>query len=77
MPRRVRVSRVRQMFYGKDRAMTLRSPFLRAGCWACCILMMGALRASKQCLQCHDVQRGELLGTFSYEMLRDPPLEAK
>jgi hypothetical protein len=37
------------------------------------ILMMGSLRAQKQCLDCHTAQRGELLGTFSYELLRDPP----
>jgi hypothetical protein len=41
------------------------------------IHMLGALRASKQCLQCHDVQRGALLGSFSYELLRDPPLNLR
>jgi hypothetical protein len=41
------------------------------------IQMMGSLRASKQCLECHQVQRGELLGSFSYEMLRDPPLRVR
>ncbi len=34
------------------------------------IRMLGALRASKQCLQCHQVNRGELLGAFSYELVR-------
>ena len=36
------------------------------------IRMMGALRAGKKCLECHRGERGALLGTFSYEMLRDP-----
>jgi hypothetical protein len=39
------------------------------------IEMVGSLRAAKQCLQCHDVQRGELLGAFSYELIRDPAIE--
>jgi hypothetical protein len=30
------------------------------------IRMLGSLRASKQCLECHSIQRGELLGAFSY-----------
>lgn len=38
------------------------------------IEMLGAIRASKQCLQCHDVPRGTLLGAFSYELRRDPPV---
>lgn len=33
-----------------------------------------SLRASKQCLQCHKVQRGELLGAFTYELQRDPAI---
>jgi hypothetical protein len=37
------------------------------------IRMLGALRASKQCLECHQVRRGDLLGAFSYDMQRDPP----
>lgn len=36
------------------------------------IEMFGALRAAKQCQQCHQVQRGELLGAFSYELHRNP-----
>ncbi len=31
--------------------------------------MLGSLRAAQQCLRCHQVQRGELLGAFSYQML--------
>lgn len=34
------------------------------------IRMLGAIRASKQCLQCHQVERGTLLGAFSYELTR-------
>lgn len=30
--------------------------------------MLGSLRAAKQCLQCHNVERGVLLGAFSYLM---------
>lgn len=29
--------------------------------------MLGALRAARQCLDCHSVERGDLLGAFSYE----------
>lgn len=36
------------------------------------IIMVGALRASSDCRQCHDVKANELLGAFSYEFLRDP-----
>jgi hypothetical protein len=34
---------------------------------------VGSLRATRRCLDCHDVERGTLLGAFSYEFLRDPP----
>ena len=36
------------------------------------IRMLGSLRASKQCLECHRGHYGALLGAFSYELLRDP-----
>jgi len=39
------------------------------------IEMLGALRATKQCTQCHQVPSGTLLGAFSYELRRDPPLK--
>ena len=29
--------------------------------------VLGSLRAVKQCLECHNVERGQLLGAFSYE----------
>jgi len=32
------------------------------------IRMLGAIRAGTSCLECHHVQRGELLGAFSYEL---------
>lgn len=35
------------------------------------IRMLGAIRAAKQCLKCHDVERGELLGAFSYGLRRE------
>jgi hypothetical protein len=31
--------------------------------------MFGSIRAGQTCLRCHSVQRGELLGAFSYRML--------
>ncbi len=38
------------------------------------IRMMGSLRAGKTCLECHSVQRGELLGAFTYELRRTEPV---
>lgn len=32
------------------------------------VQMLGSLRAAKQCIECHNVQRGELLGAFSYQL---------
>lgn len=37
------------------------------------VRMLGSLRAMKQCLDCHLVERGELLGAFSYEFARLTP----
>ena len=40
------------------------------------VRMLGSLRAMKQCLDCHFVERGQLLGAFSYKFARltpDPP----
>jgi len=36
------------------------------------ILMVGAIRAQKSCLQCHASKVDDLLGAFSYEILRKP-----
>jgi hypothetical protein len=36
--------------------------------------MLGSLRATKHCLQCHSGSRGSLLGAFSYRLRRDPSL---
>ena len=38
------------------------------------IRMVGAVRAAKQCLDCHSVRRGELLGAFSYLLDRKLPI---
>src|SRR5262245_49652008 len=38
------------------------------------IFMVGAVRAFKQCTECHSALRGELLGAFSYRLKRSPPL---
>jgi hypothetical protein len=32
--------------------------------------MFGSLRAAQQCVRCHDVERGDLLGAFSYQLIR-------
>ena len=32
--------------------------------------MLGSLRAANQCLDCHSVDRGTLLGAFSYQLRR-------
>ncbi|VAX39424.1 hypothetical protein MNBD_PLANCTO02-635 [hydrothermal vent metagenome] len=37
------------------------------------IQMMGSLRASKDCLTCHSVKRGALLGAFSYRLFHLKP----
>ena len=37
------------------------------------VRMLGAIRAAKQCLVCHDVPHGTLLGAFSYELLYEAP----
>ena len=39
------------------------------------IQMLGAVRATRQCLDCHQVQPGEMLGAFSYELWRSPVIE--
>jgi hypothetical protein len=33
--------------------------------------MLGSIRAVEQCLQCHQVKRGDLLGAFSYQFRND------
>jgi hypothetical protein len=35
--------------------------------------MLGAIRAVKQCQECHGCERGDLLGAFSYALDRDHP----
>jgi hypothetical protein len=39
--------------------------------------MLGALRATKTCLQCHDAQIGDLLGAFSYTLRLAPAKQEK
>jgi hypothetical protein len=41
------------------------------------IRMLGSLRARNECLACHSVEYGTLLGAFSYVFERDPPISAK
>ncbi|MEX0716485.1 MAG: hypothetical protein WD066_07860 [Planctomycetaceae bacterium] len=38
------------------------------------IRMLGSVRAGNDCLQCHSVRRGELLGAFSYDLHRMRPI---
>jgi hypothetical protein len=37
--------------------------------------MLGAVRAARQCVTCHAVEHGALLGAFSYEFGFRPPVE--
>ncbi len=41
------------------------------------IEMVGAIRASNDCMKCHEVPRGTLLGAFSYQLQRDPPIRVQ
>jgi hypothetical protein len=34
--------------------------------------MVGAIRMADACMKCHDGKRGDLLGAFSYDLVRDP-----
>src|SRR5262249_35031386 len=36
------------------------------------VRVLGALRATKTCQQCHDAEVGDLLGAFSYTLRRAP-----
>jgi hypothetical protein len=38
------------------------------------IRMLGSVRALRQCLECHSANRGDLLGAFTYRIIRDPPV---
>lgn len=37
------------------------------------VRFIGSIRAARQCVDCHQTPRGQLLGAFSYELVRDPP----
>jgi hypothetical protein len=39
------------------------------------VRVLGAIRAGQQCLDCHAVERGDLLGAFSYRLRRVTPGE--
>jgi hypothetical protein len=41
------------------------------------VRMLGSLRAGRQCLDCHSVERGQLLGALSYEIAPIVPSEQK
>jgi hypothetical protein len=36
------------------------------------IRMVGAIRMASDCMKCHEGNRGDLLGAFTYELVRDP-----
>ncbi len=38
------------------------------------LTMIGSVRATESCLKCHSVKKGHLLGAFSYDIVRTPPL---
>ena len=38
------------------------------------IVMVGSIRAEQRCTERHKVQRGEVLGAFTYELLRRKPM---
>jgi len=40
------------------------------------LTMIGSVRATQNCLKCHSVKRGQLLGAFSYDIVRSPRLNA-
>jgi hypothetical protein len=46
----------------------LKGGDLAAGRTGDSVRVLGAIRAAKQCLDCHSVERGELLGAFSYRL---------
>ena len=50
---------LKRLWLGDDIAVAKQGEQLR---------MLGAIRAGKQCLTCHDAQRGDLLGAFSYHL---------
>lgn len=58
-------SALRRLHDGEDLVVGHRTSQLK---------MLGSLRAARQCLECHRVPRGTLLGAFSYEMVRAGPL---
>jgi hypothetical protein len=39
--------------------------------------MLGSLRAARLCTECHSVNRGDLLGAFTYRLRRDVPIRRK
>jgi hypothetical protein len=39
------------------------------------VRMLGAVRATKTCQQCHDAGVGDLLGAFSYTLRRAPKVK--
>lgn len=41
------------------------------------IRMVGSLRAANECLKCHSVERGELLGALTYELVPAKPMRKK
>ena len=48
---------LRLMWRGEDLAVEMKGERMR---------VLGSIRATKQCLSCHDAHRGDLLGAFSY-----------
>ncbi|MGB7347398.1 MAG: hypothetical protein WBD20_24460 [Pirellulaceae bacterium] len=52
---------LQQLYSGEDLVRETKESDIR---------MMGSLRATKNCMECHSADRGELLGAFSYQLTR-------
>ena len=60
---------------GRPIQTTKDLPAFWFGSWREVLGDFGSIRASQQCLQCHAVPHGALLGAFTYELVRDPPVK--
>lgn len=67
----IEVAALEALSEGKDRVLAWNESEQR-------LQLLGAIRAKDQCLKCHEVQRGDLLGAFTYwiEEERKTPEEA-
>jgi hypothetical protein len=59
---------LRQLRQGEELVVEEQSDELR---------MLGSLRAAQQCTECHSVQRGDLLGAFTYRLRCEHPVRRR